>query len=171
MCLLTDFWLVEKNDFCREKKTSLDYFQKQSCGGNLKKGVLKNFAKFTEKHLCQSLFFNNLRPATLLKKGLWHRCFPVNFVKILRKPFSIEHLGLLLLYTTRTVIQIRQGVHWTTSVSGVCWFQKQTCRGVLVNSLFEYLEEIPRVISVVKYFSVIKDLATYVIFCGFSQNI
>ena len=27
-----------------------------------------------------------LRPATLLKKRHWHRCFPVNFVKFLRKP-------------------------------------------------------------------------------------
>ena len=29
----------------------------------------------------------NMRPATLLKKKLWHRCFPVNFVKFLRTPF------------------------------------------------------------------------------------
>ena len=37
--------------------------------------------------------------ATLLKKRLWHRCFPVNFVKFLRTPFFIEHLWwLLLLY-------------------------------------------------------------------------
>ena len=28
---------------------------------------------------------------TLLKKGLWHRCFPVNFAKIL-KTFLTEHL-------------------------------------------------------------------------------
>ena len=38
-----------------------------------KKGVLRNSAKFTGKHLCQSLFFNKvtcLRPATLLKKRL-----------------------------------------------------------------------------------------------------
>ena len=51
-----------------------------------KKGVLRNFAKFTGKHLCQSLFFNKvagLRSTTLLKKGLWHKCFPVNFVKFL----------------------------------------------------------------------------------------
>ena len=37
----------------------------------MKKGVLKNFTKFTGKHLCQSLFFNKvagLRPAALLKK-------------------------------------------------------------------------------------------------------
>ena len=51
---------------------------------SMKKGVLRNFAKFTGKHLCQSLFF---KPATLLKKRLWYRCFPVNFPKILRTPF------------------------------------------------------------------------------------
>ena len=64
------------------------------------KGVLRNFTKFTGKHLCQSLFFNkvaSLRPATLLKKRLWRRCFPVNFVKFLRTPFHIEHLWWLLL--------------------------------------------------------------------------
>ena len=65
-----------------------------------KKGVPRNFAKFTGKHLCQSLFFNKvagLRPATLLKKRLWHRCFPVSFVKFLRTPFFTEHLRWLLL--------------------------------------------------------------------------
>ena len=36
-----------------------------------KEGVLRNFARFTGKQLCQSLFFNEvagLRPAILLKK-------------------------------------------------------------------------------------------------------
>ena len=33
-----------------------------------------------------------LRPATLLKKRLWHRCFPVNFAKSLTTPIFIEHL-------------------------------------------------------------------------------
>ena len=45
---------------------------------SMKKSFLRNFTKFTGKHLCQSLFFNKiaaLRPATLLKKRLWHRCF------------------------------------------------------------------------------------------------
>ena len=46
-----------------------------------KKGVVKDFVKFTGKHLCQS------RPAILLKMRLWHRCFPVNFSKSLRTPF------------------------------------------------------------------------------------
>ena len=29
----------------------------------------------------------DLGPVTLLKKRLWHRCFPVNFAKFLRTPF------------------------------------------------------------------------------------
>ena len=65
-----------------------------------KKDALRNFAKSAGKHLCQSLFFNKvagLRPATLLKKRLWHRCFPVNFAKFLRTPFLTEHLWWLLL--------------------------------------------------------------------------
>ena len=35
--------------------------------------------------------------ATLLKKRLWHRCFPVNFAKFTRTPFFTEHLWWLLL--------------------------------------------------------------------------
>ena len=69
-----------------------------------KKGVLRKFTEFAGKHLCQSPFFNKsagLKPATLLKMRLWHRCFPVNFVKLklecLRTPFYIEYLRWLLL--------------------------------------------------------------------------
>ena len=61
------------------------FLQKQPPEGcSIEKGVLKNFAKFTEKHLWQSLF---LQVATLLKKRLWHRCFPVNFSKFLEHLF------------------------------------------------------------------------------------
>ena len=37
------------------------------------------------------------QPATLLKKRLWHRCFPVNFAKFLRTPFLQNNFGRLLL--------------------------------------------------------------------------
>ena len=37
----------------------------------------------------QSLF---VRPAALIKKRLWHRCFPVKFAKFLRTPFSKEQI-------------------------------------------------------------------------------
>ena len=70
-------------------------------GGALyKKGVLRNVSKLTGKHLCQSLFCNKvagLRPATLLKKRLWHRCLPVNFEKFLRKTFLQNTFWQLLL--------------------------------------------------------------------------
>ena len=61
------------------------------------KSVLKNFAKFIGKHLYQSFFFNKvagLRPATLLKKRSWHKCFPVDFATFLRISFFIEHPGV-----------------------------------------------------------------------------
>ena len=57
-------------------------------------GALQNFANFTEKHLCQSLFFNKvaqLRPATYTGFFL---CYLRNF---LRTPFFTEHLRWLLL--------------------------------------------------------------------------
>ena len=72
-----------------------------------KKGVLRNFAKFTGKHLCQGLFLNkvaDLRPATLLKKRLWHRRFTVNFAKFLKTPFFIEHLLWLLSYVVNGLL-------------------------------------------------------------------
>ena len=37
------------------------------------------------------------RAATLLKKRLWHRCFPVNFAKFLRTSFLQSTYGRLLL--------------------------------------------------------------------------
>ena len=61
--------------------------------------ALKNFAIFTGKHLCWSLLFNKT-PATLLKKRLQHRCFPVNIAKILRA-FFLEHFRWLLLKILR----------------------------------------------------------------------
>ena len=55
------------------------------------KGVLRKFAKFFGKHLCQSLFFNEVAD------------LPVNFVKFLRLSFFIEHLWWLLLFSVETV--------------------------------------------------------------------
>ena len=75
-------------------------FQKQPPEVFYKESVLRNFTKFTGKHLCQSLFFNKvacLRSATLSKKTLRYRCFPVNFVKLLRTPFLQNTSGRLLL--------------------------------------------------------------------------
>ena len=68
----------------------------QRCSARI--GVLRNFAKFTGKHLCQSLFFNIVagRLQLYFQKRLWHRCFPVNFATFLRTPILTEHLWWLL---------------------------------------------------------------------------
>ena len=69
-----------------------------------KEGVPRNFAKFTGKHLRQSLFFNKdagLTPkaCNFIKKRLWHRYFHVNIAKFLRTPFLIERLWWLPLFS------------------------------------------------------------------------
>ena len=64
----------------------------------IKRTVLKNFATFTGKHLCWNL--KALRPATLLKKRLQHRCFPVNIAKFLRTP-TLKNICKRLLLSIR----------------------------------------------------------------------
>ena len=62
------------------------------------KGALSNFAKFIEKQLCQSLFFNKVGClCNFIKKILWHRCFPVNFAKFIWTPILQNISGWLLL--------------------------------------------------------------------------
>ena len=59
-----------------------------------KGGVLTNFAKFTGKYLCQSLFFKNvagLRPATLLRKRLTQMFYPWEFCEIYKNTFFTEY--------------------------------------------------------------------------------
>ena len=62
---------------------------------SIRKGVLRNFAKFTGKDLWQSLSFNKvtgLRPATLLKKETLVQMFSCEFCEISKNIFFTEHL-------------------------------------------------------------------------------
>ena len=77
----TAYWVRSSHRMCSMQKQTPEVF--------CKKVVLKNFAKFTGKHLCQSLFFNkvaDLRPATPPSDCfcLWKR-FSEKFYKIHRK--------------------------------------------------------------------------------------
>ena len=86
-------------------KNSENLTKEAATGGVLiRKGIVIDFAKFRRKHLRQSLFFKKiacLRPAILLKKRLWHRCFPVKFAKFLRTSIlkKITEQLLLTSYT------------------------------------------------------------------------
>ena len=92
---LTDNFRNSRKKGKKEKKLS---FRSSLPEMFYKKVVLKNFAKFTGKHLCQtgqSLSFNKvagLRSATLLKMRPWHRCFSVTLARFLRTSFFKEHL-------------------------------------------------------------------------------
>ena len=82
-----------------EKLTSLT--SSRSCRPEVfcKKDALRNFAKFTGKHLCKSLFFNkvaDLRPATLLKEVL-AQVFSSEFCEISKNVFLQNTSGRLLL--------------------------------------------------------------------------
>ena len=99
------------------------------------KNIFENFAKFTGKHLGQSFFFNKvagLRPATLVKRRLWHRFFPVNFAKFLRTPFIIEHLWWqllsIILYLSQSTIEEKKQL------------QNQVVWGCLTSSIFAFTE-------------------------------
>ena len=106
-CWVNFFWLIPKRT---QKFTAwwLHESSRERC--STKKDVLSNFAKSTGKHLCQSLFFDkvaDLTPATLLKKSLWHSCFPLNFAKFLKTSFFQNTSGQLLLTVNILVTHFR----------------------------------------------------------------
>ena len=78
---------------CRSSRSQM-FFRSSRPEMFCKKAVLRDFPKFTRKHLCQSLF---IRSATLFKKRPCSLVFPVNFAKFGRTPFLTEHLWWLLL--------------------------------------------------------------------------
>ena len=62
------------------------------------KGVLRDFEKFTGKHLCQSLFFNKVA-SNFSKKETLTQVFSSEFCEILKEDlFFTKHLWWLLAY-------------------------------------------------------------------------
>ena len=107
--------------FKRERHLMENRSSHQRC--SVKKGVLRNLAKFTGKHLCQSLYFDNvagLRAATLLKQILLHRCnfikidtpaqvFSCEFCQISKNTFSYTSGGCFCRGIFRTLSNIQDG--------------------------------------------------------------
>ena len=67
------YWSVN----CMSQKQPQEVFCKKSCSWKLRK-----------------IHRKSLKPAILLKKRLWHRSFPVNFLKFPRTLFVTEHFHL-----------------------------------------------------------------------------
>ena len=84
-CLFKELFNVNLS-YCFSIKYIINYFQ------NTVKFVqwpYLNFAIFVNRKCLKAICseFKGLGPATLLTKRFSYRCFPVNFVKYLRKPF------------------------------------------------------------------------------------
>ena len=68
----------------KELKNTVELIRSSRFEVFCKKGVRLDFAKLTRKHLCRSFSFikaASQRSTTVIKKTLWHRCFPLNFAK------------------------------------------------------------------------------------------
>ena len=89
-CCYLQIWLKASN-YIRKSSILVAGLAETATGDVLyQKDILKSFAKFAGKNLCQSLFFNKvagLRPAALLKKRPWQSCFLVNYEKFLKTLF------------------------------------------------------------------------------------
>ena len=59
---------------------------------SLRKGVLRNFAKFTGKHLCRSLFLIKLPACNFITEVTLAQVFSREFCKISKNTFLTEHL-------------------------------------------------------------------------------
>ena len=58
---------------------------------SVRNGVLRNFAKFTGKHLCQSLYFNKVA-CNFIKIETLAQVFSCEFCDIFKNAFFTEHL-------------------------------------------------------------------------------
>ena len=94
-CLFVKDNLGQKLRFLSKRKAEAQSLINRNSYGrsSTKIAALKNFPKFTGKHLWWSVFFNKVsrfRPAFLFKKSLEQDFFLVNFEKFLRTPFLLD---------------------------------------------------------------------------------
>ena len=112
-----------------------------------KKGVLRNFTKFTVKHLCQSLFFNKVAvevACNFTKKETLVQVFSCEFCKISKNTFFTEHWWLLQYMRIHDLIfrSIRQYVYWQYAYCSVhLWAQINPSLVVFTRNFIGYLSK------------------------------
>ena len=67
--------------FCQKRLKAYSQYRSSHRRCSVEKWVLRDFVKFTGKHLSQSFFFNKIEDLKLQR--LYYRCIPVNFAKFL----------------------------------------------------------------------------------------
>ena len=115
--------LMQFNAMCKIYENADPYFlvyRSSHQRFSVNKGVLRNFAKFTGKHY------------EFIKKRLWHRCLPVNFVKFLRTSF-LQNTSEQLLLCIRTESTI-------PFLYGKIWIEENSYSGMFLSMLVKIRE-------------------------------
>ena len=111
-------------------------------GCSIKKLVFKNFTKFIEKHLCQSLFFNKVVDNFIKKKAL-AQLFFCEFCETFKNTFFTEHLlEIASVFQWKLRINIPEYEFLKTSIFITILFQKPPPRGVFKKLYSENMHQI-----------------------------
>ena len=102
---VADTKMIFRYDFVALSKLFVYFFLTEFIFTNIKTLWSSSFENFncieavawrcSVKRVFLEILQNSLKK--LLKKRLWHRCFPVNFAKFLGTPFPTKHLQWLVL--------------------------------------------------------------------------
>ena len=90
LCTSSYFTLIDENSVC----LLLNKYRNSHQRCCIKKAVFKSFAKFTEKHLCERLFFNKVAATAYnsIKKVTLLQVFSCEFCVIFKNTFLTEHI-------------------------------------------------------------------------------
>ena len=88
-----NFWAIRKDaKYTLKKDTVHSKVNNQRRRCSVRKGVLRNFAKFSGKHLCQSLLFKlQAEVCNFIKKQTLAQVFSSEFYEISKNTFFTEH--------------------------------------------------------------------------------
>ena len=111
-----------------------------------KKAVLKSLEKFTRRHICKSLFLNNmadLLPINLFYKSLLYRRFRVNFAIFSRHLFRRAPLGYCFYCISFCSLRRPQPLNGTLDLF-FCLFPLNIFRANNVDHLHVAISGVPR---------------------------
>ena len=92
-------------------------FRSSHTGVLCKKVVLRNFAKFTGKHLCQSLYFNKVASLRLLTSGFWLFKKYLIFKSLITSQYSCPFTTIRRCYWYNTYVDLASYVRiWAVSL-------------------------------------------------------
>ena len=109
------------------RSTEIDLKFEALTGGVLQ-SAFKNFAKFTVKHLCWSLFLISCRldgVQLYVEKKLWHRCSALSI--LFKKTYLVEHVRTDAWVKWTKKITFTKSIYGKTPAMASFLVQLQTC--------------------------------------------